>query len=98
MDSAKRKKPLGKTIAYGVASLALYAGVFSFATPITEAFARGSLWAAGPILTVFVFSYVHGSFAHNLWCCLGIEAKQTRVAARTERPATRPQPRATLNA
>lgn len=100
------RKPWGKTIVFGILSAALYAGVFTFADTIAAHFAQGSYWAAGPIATVFLFSYVHGEFTGNLWSVLGIEA--TRKAARptetttatvgkpaTVRPAAR---RATLNA
>ena len=98
MATQTARKPWGKTIVFGILSAALYAGVFTIAAH----FAQGSYWAAGPIATVFLFSYVHGEFTGNLWSVLGIEA--TRKAARptetvskpaTVRPAAR---RATLNA
>jgi hypothetical protein len=88
------KKPVLKTIIYGVVSVALYAAAFTHANTLTELFSRGSFWAAGPILTVFVFSYAHGTFASNLWSCLGVMARP-RAA---KRPAARPQARATINA
>ncbi|MCM0754445.1 hypothetical protein M7784_04200 [Desulfovibrio aminophilus] len=88
------KKPVVKTIIYGVLSVALYAAAFSQANTLTALFSRGSFWAAGPIATVFLFSYIHGAFASNLWSCLGVVARPRA----TQRPATRPQPRATLNA
>jgi len=98
MDRATSKKPVGKTILFGLATAALYGGVFSYADTIAHKFAMGGLWAAGPIATVFVFSYVHGAFAHNLWTCLGIEARQQRKDVRATRPAAQPQARATVNA
>jgi hypothetical protein len=92
-------RPVKKAMAYGVATVALYAGIFSFADTIAARFAQGSLWAAGPIATVFLVSWVHGSFANNLWACLGITARQKRAAVRpTEQPVARPRVRATLNA
>ncbi|MBG3877421.1 hypothetical protein FVW20_10410 [Desulfovibrio oxamicus] len=102
MATQSARKPWGKTIIFGILSAALYAGVFAFADTIAAHFAQGSYWAAGPIATVFLFSYVHGEFTGNLWSVLGIEA--TRKPARktetvgkpaTVRPAAR---RATLNA
>ncbi len=89
------KKPVLKTVLYGLFSAALYAAAFSHGDALTALFSQGSFWAAGPILTVFVFSYAHGAFASNLWTCLGIEASRARAQKRAE---TRPQPRATLNA
>ncbi|WMW64334.1 MULTISPECIES: hypothetical protein [Nitratidesulfovibrio] len=106
MATQTARKPWGKMIVFGILSAALYAGVFAFADTIAAHFAQGSYWAAGPIATVFLFSYVHGEFTGSLWSVLGIEA--TRKTARktetttatvgqpaTVRPAAR---RATLNA
>jgi hypothetical protein len=91
-------RPVKKTIAYGLATVALYAGVFSYADVLAARFAQGALWAAGPIATVFVFSWAHGSFASNLWACLGITAGARAVKRPAVQPAVRPQVRATLNA
>ncbi len=92
-------KPVKKAVAYGLATVALYAGVFSFADAIAARFAQGALWAAGPIVTVLVVSWLHGSFANNLWACLGITARQKRAEVRpTQQPVARPRVRATLNA
>lgn len=93
------KKPVIQTLAYAAATIGLYAGVFSYAEAITARFAQGALWAAGPIVTVFAVSWVHGQFAHHLWTCLGVTARQPRTDVRpATQPAARPQVRATLNA
>ncbi len=97
MERATSSKPVGKTVLFGLATVALYAGVFAHADAITGNFARGGLWAAGPIATVFVVSYFHGAFANYLWTCLGITAQQ-RKDVRASRPAPRPQARAEVNA
>lgn len=94
-QSSGGKKPILKTTVFGLLSVALYAAAFSYGDTLTALFSRGSFWAAGPIATVFAFSYAHGAFASNLWTCLGIEASRARAE---KRPAVRPQPRATLNA
>lgn len=91
-------KPVKKTIFYGLATVALYAGVFTHADLLAATFAKGSLWAAGPIVTVFAFSWAHGSFASNLWSCLGITARKRAVARPAGKATARPQVRATLNA
>lgn len=92
-----KKQALVKMIGFGAASAAVYGAVFHFASPITEIFSRGGMYAAMPIATVFLVSYVHGGFASNLWSALGINAKQP---AKTLRPTAtkRPEVRATLNA
>ncbi len=98
----KRKKLVLKTMLYGTITAILYAAVFSHADTITPYFAQGGYYAALPIATVFVFSFAHAAFAHNLWSALGIEAVTKPATARTRptapRPAQRPRPRATVNA
>ena len=92
-----RKQALVKMIGFGAVSAALYGAIFYHANAITEMFSRGGMYAAGPIATVFLISYVHGGFASNLWSALGIEAKRP---AKTAQPTKtrRPEVRATLNA
>lgn len=93
-----KKKPYAKTLLYGAVTAVLYAAVFSHSDAILQLFTRGGIYAALPIATVFVFSFAHGSFAHNLWSVLGIEAVTKRPAQRPTVPAPRPaqRPRARL--
>ncbi|UZP67896.1 hypothetical protein N1030_02660 [Desulfovibrio mangrovi] len=70
----RRKKAKGQAIIFGALSVALYAAVFSFADTMVHLFAKGGLYTALPIATVFLFSYVHGNFTGNVWTALGIEA------------------------
>ena len=98
-----RRKLVGKTIFYGALTAALYAAVFAHADAVLQLFARGGMYAALPIATVFAFSFVHGSFAGNLWSVLGIEAVTKQPAQRPEvrpapRPAQRPRPRLRMSA
>ncbi|OGR35417.1 MAG: hypothetical protein A2051_13015 [Desulfovibrionales bacterium GWA2_65_9] len=92
-----KKQAVVRMIGFGAASAAVFGGIFLFANPLTEIFSRGGMYAALPIATVFLVSYVHGGFASNLWTALGITAKQP---AKTLRPTAtkRPEVRATLNA
>lgn len=86
-------KPVGRTLVFGVLTAAFYTGFFAYGDTIAAYFAQGSLWAAGPIATVFAVSYLHGEFASNLWATLGISAvrKEERpTVAATKRPAQRP--------
>jgi len=69
-----KKKPVGKVLGYGAISVALYAAVFTNADTVTNYFTRGGWYAALPILTVFVFTFAHATFASNLWSLLGISA------------------------
>ena len=74
---------IGKTIAYGLGAVALYAAVFLNADTVMNYFTRGGWYAALPVGTVFLFSYVHGSFSHNVWEVMGIRgsAKDRAAAA-----------------
>jgi hypothetical protein len=100
-ERISRGKLLGRTAVLGVASAALYAAVFTHTTTVMKYFTKGGLFAALPIITVFVFSFVHGAFTSNLWSVLGIEATkkvQPRVAPKRPAPRKRPRPRVQLNA
>lgn len=101
-SDAKKKKALVKTAIFGVVSAALYAAVFTNSDFIVHFFAKGGMYAALPVATVFVFSFAHGAFASNLWSALGIEAiiKQPakRPAVSAPRPAQRPRPRVSMSA
>ena len=91
-----RSRLVGKTVALGLGTVAIYAAVFMNTGTVMQLFTKGGLYAALPIATVFLVSFVHGAFAHNLWSCLGIEAAkkvQPRVAPR---PAARKRPRPQL--
>lgn len=92
-----KKQALFRMIGFGAASAAVYGIVFQHASALTEIFSRGGVYAAAPIATVFLVSYVHGGFASNLWSALGINARsQTRAVQPTK--TKRPEVRATLNA
>jgi hypothetical protein len=96
-----RGKLLSRTVGIGIASAALYAAVFSHSGTVMKYFTKGGFYAALPIVTVFVFSFVHGAFASNLWSLLGIEATkkvQPRVAPKRPAPRKRPRPQIQLNA
>jgi hypothetical protein len=68
-------------------------------------FTRGGWYAAMPIATVFVFSFVHGAFASHLWSLLGIEAMKkdalnqtvTQAIQRKKQVQKKPGARAYIN-
>jgi hypothetical protein len=97
----KRKLAL-KTVIFGLMVAALYAAVFTHSGAVLKLCTRGGVYAALPIATVFVFSFVHGTFAANLWSMLGIEAITKQPAQRphvgTTRPAQRPRARVRMSA
>ncbi|MFP5240572.1 MAG: hypothetical protein ACLGQW_12135 [Acidobacteriota bacterium] len=93
---ANKKKPYGKLVAYGIGSCALYTAVYMFQDVIMANFARGGIYTALPIATVFLFSWIHGTFAGTLWQVLGIDAVKKAPAQAPARKDTRP--RAAVNA
>ena len=90
-------KPIGRTIVFGALTAAFYTGFFTYGDAIAAQFSQGSLWAAGPIATVFAVSYLHGEFASNLWSVLGISAVH-KDARKTVEATKRPTQRPVLNA
>ena len=95
-QGTSKRKLVGKTIALGLGSVAIYAAVFWNSGSVMQYFTKGGLYAALPIATVFLVSFVHGSFAHNLWSCLGIEAVKKVQPRMAPRPAARKRPRPSL--
>ena len=95
-QEASRRKLVGKTIALGLGSVAIYAAVFWNSGSVMQYFTKGGLFAALPIATVFLVSFVHGAFAHNLWSCLGIEATKKVQPRMAPQPAARKRPRPSL--
>ena len=82
-QGVSRSRLMGKTVALGLGTAAIYAAVFLNLGTVMRLFTKGGWFAALPVATVFLVSFVHGAFASNLWSCLGIEATkkvQPRVA------------------
>lgn len=73
-----QRRPLGKMLAFGAVSLLLYVLAFWNQDRLVGYMSLGSWYAALPIATVFLFSFVHGAFANYLWKVLGIRAKRRR--------------------
>ena len=95
-QQASRRKLVGKTIALGLGSVAIYAAVFWNSGSVMQYFTKGGLFAALPIATVFLVSFVHGAFASNLWSCLGIQAVKKVQPRMAPQPAARKRPRPSL--
>ncbi|MBI5408313.1 MAG: hypothetical protein HZA14_03000 [Nitrospirae bacterium] len=73
-----KKKPVGKMLLMGVISASLYALLLLKQDVVIQYIGRGGMYAFLPILTAFVFSFVHGSFTGNFWTVMGIEAAKKK--------------------
>ncbi|WP_236891540.1 hypothetical protein [Desulfoluna limicola] len=74
-EADSRKKLITSTVITGIMTVALYAEFFSHEEVVMSWFTKGGAYAALPILTAFLFSFVHGAFTSNIWSILGVEAK-----------------------
>jgi hypothetical protein len=90
---SRRSRAKSKALLFGAASIALYATVFSFSDTVLHYCARGGFYNVLPVAAVFLFSYVHGTFASNAWTALGIEAstKSAKKSAAKEKTTPKPQ-------
>ncbi len=68
-----RSNEIKKTIGFGLITAAIYGCVFWNADKVMSYFTKGGFYAALPVATVFLFSFVHGSFASNIWSLMGIK-------------------------
>ncbi len=97
----KKRRALKATIGFGLLSAALYAAVFLNQGTVMTYFTKGGMYAALPVLTAFLFSFVHGAFTGSFWSAVGVEAskKTSRVEISATKPAkrVRPRPRIHLN-
>ncbi len=75
---SKKKKPIASLIIMGIISVALYAALLMKQDVINEYVGQGGLYAILPIVTAFIFSFVHGTFTGNFWTVLGIEAAKKK--------------------
>lgn len=78
MTTSTNKKPVSRMIVTGIISIALYATLLLKQDLINNTFGRGGWYAFLPIITAFVFSFVHGSFTGSFWTVLGIEAAKRK--------------------
>jgi hypothetical protein len=73
-----KKKPVGAMIAMGIISVALYTILLLKQDLVNNTFAKGGMYALLPIITAFIFSYIHGTFTGHFWTVLGIEAARKK--------------------
>ncbi|MBI4842942.1 MAG: hypothetical protein HY809_01265 [Nitrospirae bacterium] len=79
--SLTKKKPYSKMIILGIISASLYILLLSRQEFVTQYFAKGGINAFLPIITAFIFSFVHGSFTGSFWTVLGVEAAKKKKEA-----------------
>ncbi|TAN42355.1 MAG: hypothetical protein EPN22_12630 [Nitrospirae bacterium] len=72
------KKPYGKTMIFGIVSVALYAALLINQDSVTAYFSKGGVYAFLPIIMAFIFSFVHGNFTGYFWTSLGVEASKKK--------------------
>lgn len=72
----QKKKPVMKMLIFGCISLTAYYFLITNQKLVTDTFTQGGWYAAYPIVTAFLFSFIHGAFASNCLSVFGIEAKK----------------------
>lgn len=81
-EQKTRKKPIGIMALTGVISAGLYVALLANQDLLNANFAKGGIYAFLPIVTAFVFSYIHGSFTGHFWTVLGVEAARKKKEAK----------------
>ena len=72
-----RAKPWFALLASGGASALCYFALFAHEKEVMAAFTRTDGWyPLLPVLTAFVFSFVHGAFTGYFWEVLGVVARR----------------------
>ena len=74
----RKKKPVGKMAIMGIISIALYTALLMNQDIINNYIGRGGVYAFLPIVTAFIFSFVHGNFTGDFWTVLGVEAAKKK--------------------
>lgn len=73
---AAATKPYAQILIFGALSAACYFALFSNETLVTEIFTMGGWHTLYPVLTAFLFSFIHSAFASNLLSSFGLEARK----------------------
>jgi hypothetical protein len=73
----KKSHNLLKTVLWAVPTIGIYTALFANQTTVMKYFTKGSYYAALPILTAIIVSFVHGAFASQCLETLGISARKS---------------------
>ncbi len=77
-QSSIKRKPVAALTVTGIISVALYVALLLNQDVVNGNFGKGGLYAFLPIVTAFVFSFIHGSFTGHFWTVLGVEASKKK--------------------
>ncbi len=70
-------KPIAAMIITGLLSAVLYALIYLYEADILRTFTRSDeLYWLLPVITAFVFSFVHGAFTGYFWEVLGVRPRR----------------------
>lgn len=76
VTAAGAAKKVVKTLALGVLTLVLYAGLFLMEDLVLGLSTLGGWFGLIPVAIAFVFSLAHGAFTGYVWDLLGVRAKK----------------------
>lgn len=76
--TSSKKKPVTALVLTGIVSIVMYGLLLSKQDLINSTFGKGGMYAILPIVTAFLFSFVHGAFTGHFWTVLGIEAAKKK--------------------
>lgn len=74
--NSKKKKNLLIVFFLGVISFSSYMVAFYYESYITQIFTKGGWNGIFPLVVVFYFSFLHGTFASKILNILGIKASE----------------------
>ncbi|TAK50557.1 MAG: hypothetical protein EPO27_04180 [Betaproteobacteria bacterium] len=76
VTAAGVEKKIVKTLALGVLTLVLYAGLFLMEDLVLGLSTLGGWFGLIPVGIAFIFSLAHGAFTGYFWDLLGVRAKK----------------------
>ena len=74
--SAGAERKFVRTLALGLLSLLLYAGLFVAEELVLQLSVRGGWYFLVPVTIAFAFSLAHGAFTGHFWDLLGVKARK----------------------
>lgn len=76
VTAAGAARKILKTLALGVLTLVLYAGLFLIEDLVLRLSALGGWYGLIPVAIAFIFSLSHGAFTGYFWDLLGVRARK----------------------
>lgn len=76
--SMTRRRPFNKFFVFGILTFILYYLLIAYQELFIKFCSKGKWYALFPIITAFIFSFVHGNFTDAFWSVLGVEPKKRR--------------------